>query len=426
MANASLPPSSVVGAVDSGGGGGTTGSSVGVAGAETSAGTTADSFPFPEFQVVEVKGTPGNDVLIGTNDNEDMQGFRGDDVLFGGAGDDSLNGGIGNDRLEGGPGFDTYEGGPGIDTLTFSVADGPANVSLLSSSVVSSGVFEFVQNVENLTGSVFGDTLLGDDNDNVMLGGSGLDLLGGGLGDDVLDGGKDGAYATWAGEDGGVTVDLAAGNAAEWDGGRDTLVDIVGAIGTDFADTLRGDASANRLEGGKGDDTLQGRGGNDILVGGDGVDVLQGGGGRDTVDYSGAGPVRVSLVSNEAVDATRAIDRLAGIEDIIGSLGQDTISGDGGANRLTGGVGADVLRGGAGADAFVFHDRLDFGDTIRDFQTGLDRIEVDATAVGDGTVTFDAANDRLLWDPDGTGAADPVIMATIEGTAVATSDIVLV
>lgn len=422
MANASLPPSSIVGAVGVAGGGGDTSGGV----AESSAGTTADSFPFPQFEVVEIKGTPDDDVLIGTNANEDMQGFRGDDVLFGGAGDDSLRGGIGNDRLEGGPGFDTYDGGPGIDTLTFSVEDGPANVNLQNSSVVSSGVFEFVQNVENLTGSVFGDTLLGDDNDNVMLGGSGLDLLGGGLGNDILDGGKDGAYATWAGEDGAVVVDLAAGSVVEWDGGQDTLTTIVGAIGTDFNDTLRGDASANRLEGGKGDDTLQGRGGGDILVGGDGADVLQGGGGQDTVDYSGAGPVRVSLFSGEALDASGVIDRLSGMEDVIGSLGQDTISGNGGANRLTGGVGADVLRGGGGADTFVFHDRLDFGDTIRDFQAGLDHIEVDAAAVGNGTVTFDAVNAHLLWDADGAGPVDPVIMATIEGDAVAASDIVLV
>lgn len=256
--------------------------------------------------------------------------------------------------------------------------------------------------------------------------GSGLDLLGGGLGNDILDGGKDGAYATWAGEDGAVTVDLAAGTAVEWDGGQDTLINVVGAIGTDFNDTMRGASNANRLEGGEGGDSLSGRGGDDILVGGAGADVLQGGAGNDSVDYSGAGPVRVSLVSGEALDASGAMDRLTGIEHVIGSLGQDTISGDGGANRLVGGVGGDTLRGGGGADTFVFHDRLDFGDTIRDFQTGLDRIEVDAATVGRGTVIFDDASSHLLWDADGTGSTDPVVMATVEGSAVAASDLVLV
>jgi Ca2+-binding RTX toxin-like protein len=283
MANASLPPSNVVGA----GGGSAPGGAVAGDSAASSGGAAADTFPVP-FEVVEVDGTPGNDVLIGTSANEDVEGFRGDDVLFGGAGDDRLDGGIGDDRVEGGPGFDSYDGGPGSDTLTFSVADGPANVDLQNSTVISTGVFEFVTETENVTGSVFGDTLLGDDNDNVLVGGSGLDLLGGRLGDDTLDGGKDGAYATWAGSEGAVIVDLVAGTAAEWDGGEDRLIGIVGAIGTDHDDTLAGNAQANRLEGGAGADTLSGRNGDDILVGGAGADVLQGGGGRDTADYSGA------------------------------------------------------------------------------------------------------------------------------------------
>ncbi|MCR6632946.1 MAG: M10 family metallopeptidase C-terminal domain-containing protein [Magnetospirillum sp.] len=425
MANSStLPPSGVVGAGSSSGTAGSTGADT-VGG--STGGTTASPEIFPPFQEpVEVRGTPGNDVMIGGADDEHMLAFRGDDILFGGAGNDQLDGGIGDDRLEGGPGFDSYDGGPGGDTLTFGVADGPANVDLDTSSAVSGGVFEFVQNVENVTGSVFGDTLLGDDNDNRLVGGGGLDLLGGRLGDDLLDGGRDGAYATWAGEDGAVTVDLAAGTAAEWDGGQDTLVSIVGAIGTDFDDTLRGDAAANRLEGGAGGDLLAGRGGDDILVGGAGADTLQGGAGIDTADYSGAGPVRASLQSGEAVDEGGAVDRLSGIENLVGSLSPDVLTGDGAANRLTGGVGADTLRGGGGADTFVFTDRLDFGDTIRDFQSGLDRIEIDRAVVGDGTVSFDDASNHLLWDPDGSGDSEPVVVATVQGDGVASSDIVLV
>lgn len=418
---ASLPPSGTVGA-----GTATTTSPGGTASggvAEGSTGSTT-SEPFPPFQEpVEVRGTPGNDVIIGTSADEHMQGFRGDDILFGGEGNDQLDGGIGNDRLEGGPGFDSYNGGPGSDTLTFGVADGPAVVDLAASSVQAGGVFEFVQNVENVTGSVFGDTLLGDDNDNRLVGGGGLDLLGGRLGDDTLDGGRDGAYATWAGEDGAVTVDLAEGSATEWDGGHDTLISIIGAVGTDFNDTLSGDANANRLEGGKGDDTLNGRAGDDILMGGDGADTLRGGAGTDTADYSGGGPARVSLASGEAVDSSGTIDHLSGIENLIGSLSPDFLVGDDGTNRLTGGVGADTLTGRGGADTFVFTDRLDFGDTIRDFQSGLDRIEIDNAVIGTGTVSFDAASRHVLLQGDG---ADPVVIATVNGDAVAASDLMLV
>lgn len=427
MAEASsLPPSGTAGAGSSAStstaGGGTTGGTTG--GAESgSTGTSTE--PFPPFQEpVEVRGTAGNDVMIGTSADEHMLGFRGADILFGGAGNDQLDGGIGDDRLEGGPGFDSYDGGPGSDTLAFGVSDGPAAVDLQSSSVTSGTIFEFVQNVENVTGSVFGDTLMGDDNDNRLVGGGGLDLLGGRLGDDVLDGGRDGAYATWAGEDGAVSVDLAAGTATEWDGGQDTLIAITGAVGTDFADTLRGDGADNRLEGGAGNDTLLGRGGDDVLVGGEGADTLNGGAGTDTVDYSGAGPARVSLTSGEAVDEGGARDVISNVENIVGSLSADLLIGDGNANRLTGGVGADILRGGGGADIFVFTDRLDFGDTIRDFATGQDNIEIDSAVIGNGTVSFDAATSRLLLQP--AGDADAVVIATIQGDAVAASDLQVV
>lgn len=414
MANA-LPPSGAIGA-----GGGTGGGTGGVTGGDAS--TSSEIFP-PVFELVEVEGTARADVLIGDADNERILGFRGDDLLFGGAGDDQLDGGIGDDRLEGGPGFDSYDGGPGTDTLTFRTGDGPAMVDLQSASVQQSGTFEFVQEVENVTGSVFGDTLLGDDNDNLLVGGGGLDLLGGRLGDDILDGGADGAYATWADSEGAVVVDLAEGRATEWDGGTDILIDIVGAVGTSHGDTLRGDQGANRLEGGDGADRLVGRGGDDILMGGNGIDILDGGAGRDLADYSGGGPARINLASGQGLDSSGAVDRLSGIEDVVGSLGRDVLVGDDGANRLEGGVGRDTLRGNDGADAFVFTDDLDFGDTIRDFQSGLDRIEIDAVTVGTGRLAFDPATDRLTLTPE-DGAS--VLVAVVHGDAVATTDWTLV
>lgn len=410
-----LPPSGTIGSGISGSSeGGVTGADTGIASTEI--------FP-PSVETVEVAGTARADVLIGDSRNEHIQGFRGDDVLFGGAGDDQLDGGIGNDRLEGGPGFDSYDGGPGIDTLTFRVGDGPAVVDLQASSVQQAGVFEFTQEVENVTGSVFGDTLLGDDNDNVLVGGGGLDLLGGRLGDDVLDGGGDGAYATWAGSEGAVAVDLVEGSATEWDGGHDSLIDIVGAVGSDHDDILRGNQQANRLEGGDGADRLEGDDGADILVGGAGADSLDGGAGRDLADFSGGGPVRANLVSGDALDSSGAVDTLTAIEDLAGSLDRDVLVGNNDDNRLEGGVSADVLRGNGGADTFVFNDRLDFGDTIRDFQSGLDRIEIDRVTIGDGTLNFDAATDRVTLT---AGSGDPVLVAVVHGDAVAATDFLLV
>ncbi len=88
-------------------------------------------------------GTPGDDVIFGTNKSDVIMSFGGNDTIFGGngddvicagygddivdggngqdlifgeQGDDQLNGGTGKDSLEGGSGDDTLAGGNGKDT----------------------------------------------------------------------------------------------------------------------------------------------------------------------------------------------------------------------------------------------------------------------------------------------------------------------
>ncbi|MFC4692671.1 ExeM/NucH family extracellular endonuclease [Geodermatophilus arenarius] len=73
-----------------------------------------------------ITGTPGDDVLRGTNGvdvimglggEDTISGGNGDDVVCGGAGDDTLSGENGADVLLGGFGLDTLAGGNGDDTL---------------------------------------------------------------------------------------------------------------------------------------------------------------------------------------------------------------------------------------------------------------------------------------------------------------------
>lgn len=410
-----LPPSTIFGADATGAGS--------AAGIEDISLADDSTFPRP-FELVEVDGTRLDDALIGDERNEHMRGFRGDDLLFGAGGDDRLEGGIGNDRLDGGPGSDSYDGGPGTDTLSFTVSQGSVFVDLASGQIMDGPDFEWVDDVENVWGSDFGNVLLGDDEDNFLLGGDGLDLLGGRLGDDVLDGGTGGAYATWADSEGRVIVDLEAGSAVEWDGGTDVLVNIVGAVGTAHNDRLMGNDQDNRLEGGAGDDRLEGMDGDDVLAGGAGADILDGGDGRDLVEYSGGGPVRVDLQQGTATDETGDTDILIDVEDVLGSLGDDVLTGDSGANRLEGSVGADTLRGNGGDDTFVFSDRLDFGDIIEDFETG-DTIEIDARVIGpDGTIGFDDDTSRLLLTPDDEAA--PLVIATVLGDTPTADDWIIV
>lgn len=57
---------------------------------------------------LDVRGTGGNDVLIGSATTDSIRGAGGRDKLAGGAGDDTLSGGAGLDRLIGGRGADHF------------------------------------------------------------------------------------------------------------------------------------------------------------------------------------------------------------------------------------------------------------------------------------------------------------------------------
>jgi len=96
--------------------------------------------------------------------------------------------------------------------------------------------------------------------------------------------------------------------------------------------------------------------------------------------------------------SAHAIDGGDGNDVLLGGAGRDQLVGGSGNDILFGGGGADDLRGGAGADIFVYADTTDSNgaafDTIADFETGIDRIDlgrlhvtsVDISADGVGSV----------------------------------------
>ncbi|MEO8323029.1 MAG: hypothetical protein ABI571_02705 [Actinomycetota bacterium] len=63
-----------------------------------------------------VRGTSGDDVLLGSGRAEVMEGRAGADVIAGRRGPDEILGGPGEDDLSGGPGSDSVAGGRGVDT----------------------------------------------------------------------------------------------------------------------------------------------------------------------------------------------------------------------------------------------------------------------------------------------------------------------
>jgi serralysin len=85
-------------------------------------------------------------------------------------------------------------------------------------------------NIENGTGSTFGDFLIGSEVANVLAGSNGndtLERLGGG---DTLSGGIGQDTATYAASDFRVTVDLAVGTGTGGDAAGDTLISIENLI----------------------------------------------------------------------------------------------------------------------------------------------------------------------------------------------------
>jgi glucose/arabinose dehydrogenase len=62
-----------------------------------------------------LRGTPGDDVIAGSEERDRIRGGGGDDVICGLEGTDTLRGNAGHDVLRGGPARDDLRGGPGPD-----------------------------------------------------------------------------------------------------------------------------------------------------------------------------------------------------------------------------------------------------------------------------------------------------------------------
>ena len=403
--------------------------------------------------------------LIGSAFADNIRGNAADNWLGGGAGNDSLMGEGGNDVLVGGAGADLLYGGAGFNMASYTgsaagvVADldtgegslgdaegdhlyqiGALYGSSFADTLRGSGRAEWLNGAagsDSLSGHGGADTLIGGDGADTLDGGDGDDWLVGGAGADVLGGSLGSDTVSYEGTAAGVYVNLSSGNGAYGDAAGDRLSDVENVVGTDFADSIRGNADDNWLAGGAGADTLKGEGGHDLLEGGAGADALYGADGYDAATYVGsAAGVSIGLAAGTAAGGDADGDTLYQIEDLIGSGFNDRLTGDANGNWLEGGVGGDVLDGGAGndtlkggawgdmltggtgADRFLYTDVTDSGpafttsDWIWDFSRGTDRIDLSAidantTVAGNqafafiGTAAFTAAGQLRLTTANG-------------------------
>jgi uncharacterized delta-60 repeat protein len=323
--------------------------------------------------IEQINATNFADTLVGDGNGNRFQGQQGND---------SINGGAGADYIDAGTGTDTVDGGADSDTLhlignfgTYSISVSGADLVLANAgtgeNIRARNVesFEFADGTkqqnellgngnQTLTGSAGADALMGGNgNDSIsglagndtLIGNAGDDTLVGGADADSLEGGDGSDWANYAGAATGVTANLAT-NLATGGAGNDTMSSIENLGGSSFNDSLTGNASSNQLRGELGNDTLVGNDGDDALNGGGGADSLVGGNGFDQAQYFDAtAAVGVNLGTGLASGAAGA-DTLVGIENVVGSNFNDTITGDANNNYLTGLGGNDSIVGGAGFD----------------------------------------------------------------------------
>ena len=445
--------------------------SLAVTGAQNTVGAGIDTL----ISIENLIGSGLNDVLSGDGGANRLEGGAGSDQLTGGLGNDVLIGGSGIDEASyrgmaaavtvdlslttaqntGGGGIDTlseienvagtiyndvftgtaganrFLGGLGLDTVRYSNAAAAVTVDLaltVAQNTTGAGIDQFSL-IENLVGSVFNDTLLGDANANRLEGGAGNDQLTGGLGNDVLIGGSGIDEASYRGMAAAVTVDLSLTTAQNTGGGgTDTLSEIENVAGTIY---------------------------NDVFTGTAGNNAFLGGSGQDTVRYANAAAgVTVDLALTVAQNTIGAgLDRLSLIENLVGSAFNDTLLGDANANVLDGGAGINTLTGRGGADTFQFSvlETSANRDTITDFAAGVDKIgivrsafagfagsAVGALSAADFTLgtaattaahnlIYDQATGNLWYDADGVGGIAQVQLALISAAPVlSAADFVLV
>jgi Ca2+-binding RTX toxin-like protein len=226
-----------------------------------------------------------------------------------------------------------------------------------------------------LIGKGGNDTIAGLDGNDTVTGAAGNDILYGNNGSDQLDGGT-GNDTIYGGNDNDIINGDEGNDLIFGDNGNDS---IDGGQGNDL---LVGNQDDDTLFGDDGDDFAFGGTGNDSISGGNGIDNLEGNEGDDTI-LGGDG--------NDGLAGQEGDDSLVGgngNDRLYGWLGNDILIGDAGSDTLYGDSGSDLLTGGADADTFRFGSDFITGaafsslglDTITDFQSGVDKIQLERSA----------------------------------------------
>ncbi len=380
----------------------------------------------------------------------------GDFVGVGNSGDNLILGGAGNDQLTGGAGNNTLIGSGGVDVAVYETAPAAITVNLLNGTAANGyGGTDSLQQIENVIGSAFADTMTGDNGNNTLYGNDGDDVLSGGNGNDILIGGA--GNDTLDGGTGRNDMIGGAGNDTYFVASNQDLIyeDVGGGTDTVKLSTTNGvytlPANVENLTfigggtftgtGNALDNVIIGGGNNDTIDGGAGADTMNGGAGSDTYYVDNAGDVIIdsSGVSDQVKTTLSSYTLQAGIEgltyigngnftgtassgnsSLIGGSGDDVLTGLGGNDELSGGTGGnDRLVGGAGNN-YYFGISLSSNETI-DYSADPSAVNVNlSTGVGTngygGNDTYDTGPNANIVGVIGSAFDDVIVGSSRNNT----------
>lgn len=277
--------------------------------------------------------------LIGGSGDDKLNGDAANNIFYGGAGVDALNGGDGDDLLRGGAGADALDGGAGYhDRADYSDLLFRIEVELSSSTTANTTVWRFegttkraadtIRNIEDVTGTAFGDRITGHEGDNRLSGGGGVDGLYGGVGSDALDGGSgndflDGGESYGSYTVNGTVVTYEHIDTADYSTrtvaiiatlrNQDTVEVRIGSSEVDRIDNMEavaGGSAGDRLTGDSADNYLSDYGGDDLLNGAAGIDNLRGGDGNDTLIGGAGSDYLYGEVGSDLVDYSAEMQKV--------------------------------------------------------------------------------------------------------------------
>jgi len=376
-----------------------------------------------------IRGTNGDDTLLGGGLDSYLYGGSGQDALYGGAGADVLAGGSGADRIYGGTGVDTakWDGPSSAIAITALGGGSFALHDTRETTTQNDDIITGVENIEFSDGSIWSATAghtIALSNAQLMAFSAPGTLIGtlsenfGGLAEGGyiwrLDDDADGLFALSGNK-------LVAGNlrASEQTTQPTLTITAIDANGLEIRQTFTITIAPNpgvNLTGSANADTLSGTGGNDHLYGGAGDDILVAHGGYDTLD-GGAGIDLLSYADDWQYGATAGIavtysgagkgtitdswgdtDIFTNVEGIIGTGSDDRFVGSTGANPTFYGLaGNDYFYSGPSASPTTVSYALD-ATTLS--PAGL---------IGDSAVTIDLLQGYAI---DGYGYKDTLVSIT--------------